>query len=334
MNICLVGDFSENLDEGYKNTGHYLAKELEKNHTVYRINIKKVKSLNFLHHIGKIKPDIVHTIAQPTNKSLFFSYLLSKLWPKAATVISALRPSGYFKKGQISLFQKNIIRKTTPNLLLVQNGQAQNQFESLGCRVSHLPNGVDLEKFKPVSTKQREQLRQKYGLDPARPVVLHVGHLKPDRNLQALSSLPAAGIQVVVAGSLYMGTHHNLIDELTSAGYHIFKGYQPNVAELYQVANYYVFPLKPGNSLAMPLSVLEAMASNLSIISTRFSGLIEAFPAGEHLKYVDHTDCFLSHIQQMEALQTTSQTREMVKSYSWPAITQTLEGYYQELLKQ
>ncbi len=333
MKICLIGDFSPNLDEGFKNTGHYLAHELEKEHTVYRINVKEITSFKVLSQIASIKPDVIHAIAQPTNQSFIFTYLLSKLWPKARTIVSALRPERYFAQGEISLFQEWLIKKTKPNLILVQSDDAQTQFESLGCTVSRLSNGVDLQKFKPASGDKRVKLRQKYGLDPVRPVVLHVGHLEPDRNLKALSPLPAAGIQVAVAGSLYMETHHHLINELESAGYHLFKGYQPNIAELYQLANYYVFPPKPGNSLAMPLSVLEAMACNLPIITTRFSGLTEAFPAGNSLKYVDHTDCFLSHIQQMQGRKVNTQTREMVKGYSWPAVADKLIHHYEGGLK-
>ena len=157
MNICLIGDFSPNLDEGFKNTGHYLANELEREHTVYRINVKKIKSLSFLRQIANIKPDVIHTIAQPTNQSFVFTYLLSKLWPNAPTIISVLRPERYFKQGQITRSQRWLIQKTKPNLILAQSDDAQAQFESLGCRVSRLPNGVDLDYFKTGDFTNREE---------------------------------------------------------------------------------------------------------------------------------------------------------------------------------
>lgn len=333
MKICFVGDFSANLDEGFKNTGHYLARELERRHTVYRLNVKESKTLAFWRQLSQIEPDIVHTIAQPTNHSFVFTYFLSKWWPKVPTVISALRPERYFKQGKLTSFQRRLLKLMKPNLLLVQSDEAEAQFLEVGCRLSRLPNGVDLETFKPVTPAQQAELRHKYGLNPTQPVVLHVGHLEPDRNLMALAALPAAGIQVVVAGSLYMGTHHSLIEQLEAVGYHLFKGYQPNIAELYMLANSYVFPPKPGNSLAMPLSVLEAMACNLPIVTTRFSGLVETFGEGEGLKFVDHREPFLPSVQQILTRPTPPQTREMVKVYSWAAIAQQLERYYQELVQ-
>jgi glycosyltransferase involved in cell wall biosynthesis len=332
MNICLVGDFSEKLDEGFKNTGHYLAKELEKRHTVYRLNVKQIKTVGFWHQLSDFRADIIHTIAQPTNNSFIFTYLLSKLWPKAATIISALCPERYFEDGQLS--SSGLIKLTKPDLILVQSDEAQRQFQSLGCTVSRLSNGVDLDKFSPATEADKQQLRQKYGLSPTKPVVLHVGHLEPDRNLMALAALPSANIQVVVAGSLYMGTHHSLIKQLEEAGYHLFKGYQPNIAELYMLASCYVFPPKPGNSLAMPLSVLEAMACNLPIVTTRFAGLVEAFSEGESLKFVDHTEPFLPHLLKTLANTRPPESREMVKAYSWPAVAKKLENYYEDLVER
>jgi glycosyltransferase involved in cell wall biosynthesis len=332
INVCLLGDFSANLDEGYKNTGFYLAQELETNCIVHRLNIKKIGSVDFWRELKRIKPDLVHTIAQPTLASFIMTYLLGKLKMRTPTVISALRPERYFDTALLTWYQRRLIFTSRPDLMLVQSAKAEAVFEALGCTVSRLANGVDLKKFQAVNATYKRELRIKHGLDPDRPVVLHVGHLAEERNLLALAELPHADIQVVVAGSLYMGTHHDLISQLEAAGYHLFKGYQPNIAELYMMADCYVFPPKPGNSLAMPLSVLEAMACNLPVITTRFSGLEETFTERHDFRFIAPDEAFLPQVQAVLACTTPVQTRQMVQAFSWSAIAQRLISYYQELL--
>src|SRR5438067_6773812 len=100
MNICMVGDYSANLDEGYKNASHYLAHWLERRHTVVRLNGKQVGQRPFWRSLGGAKPDIIHTVAQPTDQSLILTHLLRQRCRKARTVISALRGDRYFPNGQ------------------------------------------------------------------------------------------------------------------------------------------------------------------------------------------------------------------------------------------
>jgi glycosyltransferase involved in cell wall biosynthesis len=328
MKICLVGDFSANLDEGFKNTGHYLSQALALRHQVEQVNIKNIRQLDFWRHLLGLKPDVVHILAQPTSQSFAFAYLLKRRWPRVPTLLSALRPERFFSTG-LSAFQKQLVRWSQPDLVVVQSAAAESQFDALACKVARLPNGVDLNKFKPASPEEKSRLKAKYQLSP-QPVVLHVGHLEPDRNLLALAALPAAGFQVVVAGSLYMGTHAGLIDDLEQRGYHLLKGYQPNIADIYRLADCYVFPPPPGNSLAMPLSVLEAMACNLPVVTTRFSGLLEAFPESSGLRFVESQESFLPAIR--EVLNAAPTTRDMVTAFSWPAVAERLEQYYQDLL--
>ena len=334
MSICLIGDFSDNLDEGYKNTSHYLASGLEKNNTVTRINVKRIRTVESWHNLLRHRPQIIHTIAQPTNQSLIFTHLLGQVWPRAHTVISALRPDSCFTGGQVNPTQRRLIRLTRPDLVLTQSREAKKSFEQLGCSVAQLPNGVDLERFRPVTSERKRQIRAQYGLDPDRPVVLHVGHLQAARNLLALSALPQAGIQVVVAGSTYMGANHNLIEQLEEAGFHVLKGYQPHVEQLYMMADCYAFPPQPGDSLTMPLSVLEAMACNLRVVTTRFGGLESAFEAGHGLRFVDSTSTFPAHVREILACPTPPATRPMVSAYSWQSVVHRLERYYRELLER
>jgi glycosyltransferase involved in cell wall biosynthesis len=332
VQICLIGDFCRNLDEGYKNTSHYLAKGLEQHHAVIRLNAKQVGSAAFWRDFRRTRPDIIHTVAQPTDRSLVLTYLLRRFRPRARTVLSALRGEGYFAASGCNTRQHRLLRAVPPDLVLAQTRGAEALFRAAGCRSMRLSNGVDLERFKPVTRERKYELRRKYGIGLDRPVVLHVGHLHAARNLHALTPLPAAGKQVVVAGSLYMGIHHDLIRRLERAEFQLFSGYQPCIEELYQLSDCYVFPTLPSNSITMPLSVLEAMACNLPVITTRFTGLEEYFVSGHGFAFVDGPGEIPTRVD--EALRSTDPctTRTMVQDLSWEAVIDRLQSYYRGLI--
>lgn len=330
MRICLLGDFAENLDEGYKNTSHHLARELEKSHQIIRLNGKRIGSTQFWRDALSASPHIIHVISQPTDQSFIITRLLGSTWPQAKTIISALRPESYFKTGKASTFQRNLIRLIHPDLVLVQSSQSEAVFQEIGCPVAQLPSGVNLERFRPATSEQKRELRAKYGLDLEITIALHVGHLQPERNLQALEALQRTGLQVVIAGSLYMGTNTGLIEQLEANGFYVLKGYQPHIEELYQLSDCYVFPTKPGKSLTMPLSILEAMACNLPVVTTRFGGL--QFKESPTFRFIDQEDSILSIVQQTLTSTTEPRTREMVSAYSWKSVTRQLQTHYQGLL--
>jgi glycosyltransferase involved in cell wall biosynthesis len=332
MKICLVGDFSDNLDEGFKNTSHYLAKTLEDHHTVVRLNVKQVRSAAFWRDALRARPDIIHTIAQPTDQSLLLTRMLRARWPRARTVVSALRAERYFQGGAVGLRRRALLQALRPDLVLAQSAGAEALFRRSGCVTVQLPNGVDLHRFVPASPERKRELRAKYGIAPDRPAVLHVGHLEAARNLTALEQLLAKQIQLVVAGSLYMGTNHELIERLEGAGFHLFKGYQPHVEELYMLADCYVFPAQPGNSITMPLSVLEAMACNLPVVTTRFVGLQELFQTGGGFQFADDPGRIPEYVEAALRSGAACHTREMVKALSWQAIAERLEGHYERLV--
>jgi glycosyltransferase involved in cell wall biosynthesis len=332
MKICLLGDFSQDLDEGYKNISHYLATQLEKRASVLRLNVKQAATPGFWRAALRYRPDILHVLAQPTSASLVLLRALRLARPRAKAVVSALRTDRYFPDGRISATQRLVLALARPDLVIVQNERASELFSRLGCAVSSLPNGVDLERFKPASPAQRRELRLQHGLSPQAPVVFHAGHLMPSRNLLALRPLAEAGIQVAVAGSLYMGTNQDYIQQLEAAGFRLFKGYQPQVEQLYALADCYIFPPGPATSITMPLSVLEAMACNLPVLTTRYSGLAQAFTPNESFRFLDDEGQLLATVQELIAERERSTTREMVRPFSWERIGQQLEAYYKELI--
>ena len=252
------------------------------------------------------------------------------LKPGVRTVVSALKAESYFSGG--GAMQRLMLRMARPDLMLTQTDDARQQFRSAGCRAVGLPNGVDLDRFRPASSEEKWALWAKYGVDPERPVALHVGHLHEARNLGALEALLHRGIQVVVAGSLYMGVHTDLIERLERAGFHLLKGYVPQIEELYKLADCYVFPTMPGDSITTPLSVLEAMGCNLPVVTTRFPGLTQAFAPGNGLYFIESADEVPSAVSRALREADKCDTRQMVSAMSWQAVTDRLEGYYKKLL--
>jgi glycosyltransferase involved in cell wall biosynthesis len=334
MQVCLIGDFSPNLDEGYKNVSHYLADELGTRLEIKRLDVKEIKSVGFWKTARSLRPQIAHLIAQPTLSSLLFVFIGRFFWKDAKIVISALRPEKFFA-GRMSFLQKFSFGLAGPDLILVQSSDAKDRFEEFGCRrVELFPNGVDVERFSPVTQSEKWKLRKKYDLDPDLPVILHVGHLEESRNLELLIPLREKQIQVVIAGSVYMGVNQVLIDRLERNGFKIFKGYQPNVEELYQLSDCYVFPLEPGNSLSMPLSVLEAMATNLRVVTTRFKGLEAAFAGGNGLKFVNSPEDVVPVTLEILSSKKKIQTRDQVRSFSWDELALRLCDYYSRIQKE
>ena len=219
-----------------------------------------------------------------------------------------------------------------PELILTQSESARTKFSEMGLDVRFLSNGVDLDRFSPVAVEKKTALRKKYALDPSRQIILSVGHLMAVRNFQALVPLIQTGCQVIIAGSVYMGDNPQLVSQLEDAGIRVYVGYQPHVEELYQLADCYVFPPEPGDSISMPLSVLEAMACNLPVISTRFPGLIDAFGENNNVVFVDNMDDIVQQVEGIISNEYSPGTRELVKSFSWDAIGEQLHSYYQSIL--
>lgn len=332
VDVSLIGDFSDDLDEGYKNTSHYLASALEDRCRVIRLNGKAIGRPGFWQRALSSKAQIIHVIAQPTNLSFACARMLKLRTPGARTVVSALRADRFFVDGALNSRQRQALRLLKPDLVLVQNRDARRLFAAAGCVVGYLPNGVDLDRFSPASAEVRARLRAKYGLPPDQPIALHVGHLAPERNLSALEPLVGAGFTVLVAGSLYLGVHADLIDELRSKRFHVISGYQPNVEELYQLADCYVFPVRPGNSLSMPLSVLEAMACDLPVVTTRFPGLVESFTEDERFRFIDETSDIVSVVGGVLRADLAARNRDKVQPLSWQAVANQLHAYYGGLL--
>jgi glycosyltransferase involved in cell wall biosynthesis len=336
----LTEDLAGSPDEGIKKFAITIARALRGQHHVALLGTRGTTSLSdarviptgrtFLGNrlateLRHLRPDVIFYVA--TASTSFWSFVraavLRWLAPSARVVLIGLQDR------QHTAWQRHLIRRLAPDLVCVQSPASQRYFAALGCRVARVPSGVDLSTFRPVAPEQARALRDRYGLRQDRPVVLHVGHLQRHRGVGTLGQLAARWPgQVVLVASSSTRQEANLAAELQADGVHVVSEYQPQVEHFYQLADAYLFPVQSSmNSISVPLSVLEALACDLPVATTRFGGLMDLFGQESHpgLIFADDTNDLLASVQRLAAAERHP-TRSLVAPFAWDAIaTQLLD---------
>lgn len=345
MRICVFCErLALPLDEGIKNHAACLIAALRKGHEVLALTtfgedipalgIANIPSNRLLlsgalaRAIRAFGPDLVLYI--PTACATLFSFLRGRVLRRhargAPVALLALQPRAY------SWLARVLMPRLCPEVTLVQAERTWRSLEGVDCVVRRVSPGVDTTRFAPASETRRVTLRQRYGLALDRYVILHVGHLNRARNIQALAALQEErGNQVVVVGSTSTSQDHALVEELRAAGMVVIDRFVPDIVELYQLADCYVFPAHvPTACIDAPLSVLEAMACNLPVITTRYGGLPALFEEGPGFTYADDETQLRAAVQASKSSRPA--TRAMVTPLAWPQVAeQMLETIRQAL---
>lgn len=178
MKICLLGEYSGNLDEAMRKTSFHLAEELRKHHQVLTLDLRNFYTKDFWENIKIFNPEIVHHIHGPSIRGLVLLKLIS-FHCHAKTVISAMH-------WEFSFLSKRLIPMFKPDIILVQSRETEEMFKKIGLKTYFLPSGVDINRFKPVTREIKERLREKFGIDKDKFVILHVGGIREGRNIQLL----------------------------------------------------------------------------------------------------------------------------------------------------
>ena len=190
---------------------------------------------------------------------------------------------------------RRMLPLVAPDYYLAQATSWEVAFRRAGSRVMPWPNFVDLERFAPIDSTAKGELRRKWGFSE-RPVVLHVGHIKESRRLDSLITIGRSGqYEVVVVGSPSLSRRGRLWKRLERAGCRLVTAFIKDIQEVYQASDVYLFPVAPSTrggrertweavgSMDFPLSVLEAMGCNLPVVTTRLEALDRFIPASPGL---------------------------------------------------
>lgn len=335
MKICV---YSENLsrpfDEGIKKTAYMLIRELSKENDVLGLcrygnesddplikvisSNKLLLSLKLKKEIRTFTPEIILYI--PITCGTIFSLIRNKalkLYGKSAkNVMILLQPRPY------TFSQKQFIRLLKPDLILTPSPQIIKILSKLNFNVKFISLGVDIEKFSPLGNQEeKENLRYKYDLPKDKFIFLHVGHINNERNIGVLGSLQIEDSQVVIVSSTSTSEVSQkdvyLQKELMSEGVVILDKYVEKIEEIYQLSDCYVFPvMSEKGCIGIPLSILEAMACNLPIISTKFGGLPRLFKEKNGFMFAEDDEELLNKINLSKKISEVN-TRKNVLPFSW-----------------
>lgn len=326
--ICVLGSYSGRLDEGMANVSYYIYTHLSSKYSnLYLLNVEELITLKFWTTLLRVRPDIVHYVPGPTLKGLVFVKLI-QLLTRSRTVISATQPTiprtRFFKL--VSFLLK-------PNIVLVQSQKSETLFDNIDYRTKFLPNGVNTERFIPVSHMRRNELRKKYGFSEEDFIVLHIGPIKSGRNQKSLLQLHDVKVLLIV--STTNPTEQAVFEELSKTDAIIWKQYFPNIEEICAMSDVYVWPVfEKLHGIEIPLSVLEAMSCNLPVISTRYGALSRLFQQGDGLIFIDEETEIQESILKIKNRSIKINTRDKVKSLSWSNVANNISEIYEDIYLQ
>jgi len=318
---------------------HNLLLILARECNVMFFDLQRLLSRDEWAKLKAFNPEVIQSITAASPFSFLLMLILKRRCRNSKTVIlSPLIPFRGFSHGlwfAASSILEPAIPFIKPDLVLTQSSEAEATYRRLGCSV--LPfvySGVDLTRFRPVSKTEKEELRSRYNIGSDKFVVLHVGSVRKWRNVECLKEIQDDDQnQVLLVGRPSTKYERQVAAVLKKAGVMVVKEFNPNVEDFYRLSDCYVFPTTdPAGSIDIPLSVLEAMASGLPVISTRFGGLPRIFIEGDGFHYADVEE-FPSKLKVLKSEGIEVRTRELVRPYSWENIAQNLLKVYMQMFQ-
>jgi glycosyltransferase involved in cell wall biosynthesis len=182
------------------------------------------------------------------------------------------------------------------NFIVCSTNLLKEDFRKLivnGNKLKVIYNGVDTQKFKPITTDEKLQLRQKYSLPEKKFIVLFVGlfverkgvdyllnlfkEFKYKTNISNMPLLLMVGdemLDITENSQSFKTNWPKLKKESTKNGFVRFHSFSNNIHEYYKMVDMFIFPSKLEG---MPNVLLESMSSGLTVLVNKFEGFSDDY---------------------------------------------------------
>ena len=245
-----------------------------------------------------------------------------------------------YRGGEAEAFFRTSFRWVRPTLkraaaIIVPSSFLAEVFRSRRIDVQIIPNIIDIQKFK--ASKNKPQEKQHILITRNLEPIYDIGTaLRAFRRVSAL--FPGARLTVCGSGP-ELGRLEAMCDELDISTAVVFTGTVDNnrMAELYQSSSAMINPSLVDN---MPISVLEALASGVPVVSTNVGGIPHLVKQGDTALLVapgddeGMADAVISILRDRGlAEHLVREGLDEVQQYTWPMVRRKLLEKYQSVLR-
>lgn len=328
--LILSNCLSDRMDEGCLKVACNLIKRIvnaSPNHTV--ITYERESSISSKHlSLNKflLNRKLASIIKSKKEKVLYFPFPAKPI----ATAVRIFNLSRYAKNGlevvltlqtDMTGIAKLLLKMSRANLVVLSEDSYVRFQNIMGTnRVKYLKTGIDTSRFLPVNAIKARELKLKYGLNPERKVVLHVGHMNRGRNLASLMNLSADYQVVIVVSTLTKNEQDEQLKKQLQQckNIRIIEEYVDNIEEIYQFSDVYFFPvIEYGKCIDVPLSCLEAASCNKPIVTTNY-GEMKTFQGKAGFFFIESFEKdALDQLVDRALNATEVDTRNVIMSYDW-----------------
>jgi glycosyltransferase involved in cell wall biosynthesis len=312
-----------------------------------RLALKKIKAI-----IKEFNPDIVHTHASKAG-AIGRKAAFSCNVPIVVHTFHGHVFHSYFGKIKTTLF-KNIERylaKRSTGIVAISNLQKKELSEDYRItskeKIEVIPLGFDLKKFQENHKANRKKIRSKYNIEDDCVAICITGRLAPVKDhfffldvIESLGSQTNKKIKIFIVGD----------GELREAIEQRVKGLIKTGVEI--VMTSWIFDIAEFNAgmdimclssknEGTPVSLIEAQASNLPVISTDVGGVADIILENETGFIISRKNKG-SFIEKLKILIENDEIRNQMKSkgwghvhakYNYNRLANDMETYYKKLLK-
>ena len=295
--------------------------------------------INTLLIVRRINPDIMH--AQMVLLGLHV-WLIKKVLRKPYVIYG--RGSDIYLSPRFHKLLAKLALMDADAVIALTNDMKQALQKLHQRAVILIPNGVDIDKF---STLSREEARSKFNIKHNERKLIFVGRLIPIKGIRFLiEAMPLIRKQHPGARLLIVGNGEErqnleeLAEKLNLKKWISFLGQIPSerIPEYMVASDIFVLP---SLSEGFPLTILEAMASALPIVTTRVRGLPEIIKDGENGFLVEPQNpgqiaervlLILGDDVLRERMAKNNWQR--AKQYSWQNVAKNLEEIYSRVTQK
>jgi glycosyltransferase involved in cell wall biosynthesis len=265
-------------------------------------------------------PVLYIPFASNTTASMVRVLILSIFVKQKVNVLFAL-------KYQLNKISITILKSSRANVIVLSNESFEYYKSLIGKRAIYLKTGIDTEQFIPAGPDLKRALKSKYQIPENMRVVLHVGHLKTGRNLDLLQRLDERYFVLIVASSVTEKDPALRARLERRPNTKIIDTYIENIQEVYQLSDVYLFPVTAGeNCIDIPLSVLEAAACNIPVVTTPYGELKELIHAPGFYPLDTCSDSEVESLVDAAVHNKSINMREAVLDYDWSKSVKVLES--------